>query len=168
MRKSSRLRWAVRYSRSPAECPLAAADPAPVPATTPWDLPRLQDAPPAHTWIQQDGPIHSLTYAGEPYQGHPTRVFAYYASPTTLGSTADKPPYPGIVLVHGGGGKGVRRMGQDLGRTRLCRDRHGSGRVRRGWPTTAGRRTGTGGRDEVPAPSMRPRPISGRTMRWPT
>jgi dienelactone hydrolase len=46
-----------------------------------------------------------MTYRGEPYQGHATSVFAYYASPRTLGSETPQPPYPGIVLVHGGGGQ---------------------------------------------------------------
>ncbi|MHB8957226.1 MAG: alpha/beta hydrolase family protein [Pirellulaceae bacterium] len=81
------------------------AEPAPLPATTPWDVPQLQHAPPDFTWLTQEGPVRSLTYRGEPYQGHATSVFAYYASPRTLGSDASPVPYPGIVLVHGGGGK---------------------------------------------------------------
>ncbi len=84
---------------------VCSADPAPLPDTTPWDLPQLQQAPPAVTWLKQDGPVHAFTYRGEPYQGHATSVFAYYASPSTLGSDTLQPPYPGIVLVHGGGGK---------------------------------------------------------------
>lgn len=44
--------------------------------------------------------IGTITYAGEPYQGKPTRIFGYYARP-------DKPEekkIPAMVLVHGGGG----------------------------------------------------------------
>ncbi len=56
-------------------------------------------------WLRQDQPIHSLTYAGEKYQGHDTDVFAFYASPITLGNEV-KPgtKFPGVVLIHGGGG----------------------------------------------------------------
>ncbi len=70
----------------------------------PWDLTKLDPAP-AHRWLDQTNPIHSLLYTGEPYQGHPTEVFAFYASPATLNGT--KPPaggFPAVVLIHGGGG----------------------------------------------------------------
>jgi dienelactone hydrolase len=82
-----------------------AADPLPLPKTTPWDVKRLQATTPEFEWLQREGPVRSLTYRGEPYQGQPTRVFAYYASPATVGNTSAQRPYPGIVLVHGGGGK---------------------------------------------------------------
>lgn len=82
-----------------------AGDPLPLPKSTPWDVKRLQETTPEFEWLQQEGPVRSLTYSGEPYQGHPTRVFAYYASPATVGATSVQPPFPGIVLVHGGGGK---------------------------------------------------------------
>jgi dienelactone hydrolase len=70
----------------------------------PWDLAKLDPAP-AHRWLDQTHPIHSLLYTGEPYQDHPTEVFAFYASPATLNGT--KPPaggFPAVVLIHGGGG----------------------------------------------------------------
>ena len=56
-------------------------------------------------WVRQDQPVRSLTYAGEKYQGHETEVFAFYASPLTLGAEV-KPgtKFPGIVCIHGGGG----------------------------------------------------------------
>ena len=82
-----------------------AGDPLPLPKSTPWDVKRLQETTPEFEWLQREGPVRSLTYRGEPYQGHPTRVFAYYASPATVGDTSAQRPYPGIVLVHGGGGK---------------------------------------------------------------
>lgn len=49
--------------------------------------------------------VHALFYAGEPYRGKPTRVFAYYGVP------AHKPgeKVPGMVLVHGGGGSAFVR-----------------------------------------------------------
>ena len=49
-----------------------------------------------------EGLVQPLFYAGEPFQGKPTRVFAYYAKPEGSG------PFPGMVLVHGGGGKAFR------------------------------------------------------------
>ncbi|MFM7604039.1 MAG: alpha/beta hydrolase family protein [Prosthecobacter sp.] len=71
----------------------------------PWDLDALKSTVPAMKWVRQDQPVHSLTYAGENYQGHDTEVFAFYASPLTLGMEM-KPgtKFPGVVCIHGGGG----------------------------------------------------------------
>jgi len=71
----------------------------------PWNIDALKNNVPAMKWVRQDQPVHSLTYAGEKYQGHDTEVFAFYASPVTLG-TSYKPgtKFPGVVLIHGGGG----------------------------------------------------------------
>ena len=87
--------------------------PAPeLPASLPWDLAALSQ-PPAFEWLDETSPVRSLLYAGEPFEGHPTRVFAYYATPATIGgggdggeaaATTTKGPWPGVVLVHGGGG----------------------------------------------------------------
>jgi dienelactone hydrolase len=68
-----------------------------------WDMKRLSKAP-AFQWHTDSGPIRQLFYNNEPYKGQPTRVFALYASPETLGQKV-KGPYPAMVLVHGGGGK---------------------------------------------------------------
>src|SRR6476659_1607960 len=55
------------------------------------------------------GPVRSLYYEGESYRGHPTRVFAYYASPATLEAKAAKrQQFPAVVLLHGGGGTAFR------------------------------------------------------------
>ncbi|EMI23044.1 Dipeptidyl aminopeptidase/acylaminoacyl-peptidase-like protein [Rhodopirellula maiorica SM1] len=65
---------------------------------------------PTMRWEDQNGPVHRLIYEGEAYQGHPTEVFAFYASPSTLGENAtsanrsNKTKYPAVVLIHGGGG----------------------------------------------------------------
>jgi dienelactone hydrolase len=56
------------------------------------------------TWLKQDGAIHSLIYTGEVYQDQPTDVFAFYASPNTLGEARNGAKFPGVVLIHGGGG----------------------------------------------------------------
>ncbi|MDB6137117.1 MAG: cah, partial [Verrucomicrobiaceae bacterium] len=72
----------------------------------PWDLAALKTQVPAMHWLRQDQPVHSLTYTGEVYQGHPTQVFAFYASPVTIGAVpaGAHRTFPGVVLVHGGGG----------------------------------------------------------------
>src|SRR3954471_21305191 len=80
-----------------------AAGPAPLPDFTPWDVPALEKAP-AFEWLDPSGKAHSLLYEAEPYRGKQTRVFAYYASPATLGiAGGEKTRFPGMVLVHGGG-----------------------------------------------------------------
>lgn len=85
-----------------------AAGPAPLPDFTPWDVKALEK-PPGVEWLDRSGKVHSLLYNAEPYRGKPTRVFAYYASPVTLGvEKAGGKRYPGMVLVHGGGGHAFR------------------------------------------------------------
>ena len=70
----------------------------------PWNLDALKNDVPAMKWLRQDQPVHSLAYAGEKYQGHDTSVFAFYASPRTLGLQSDAKRFPGVVCIHGGGG----------------------------------------------------------------
>lgn len=70
----------------------------------PWNLTALKNKVPTMTWVKLEGPIQALTYAGEVYQGHPTEVFAFYASPITLGEAKPGAKFPGVVLIHGGGG----------------------------------------------------------------
>ena len=106
------LCWAAAVPRAeePATSPIV---PAPeLPASLPWDLARLSQ-PPAVEWLDETAPVRSLLYAGEPFGGHATRVFAYYATPKSVGGVGDagqaavtmtKGPWPGVVLVHGGGG----------------------------------------------------------------
>ena len=76
----------------------ARADEAPGRFTGPWDLAALQQVPPA-TWGEKSGLVQEVYYEGEPLAGKPTRVFAYYGRPTEGDG-----PFPGMVLVHGGGG----------------------------------------------------------------
>jgi dienelactone hydrolase len=49
--------------------------------------------------------VKAVFYEGVPYQGKPTRVFAYYALP----KMEPGKKVPGIVLVHGGGGSAFVR-----------------------------------------------------------
>ena len=68
-------------------------------ATGPWDLAELKQ-PPEATWGETKDGVQEVFYAGEPFEGRPTRVSAYYARP----EEGDE-PFPAMVLVHGGGGK---------------------------------------------------------------
>ncbi|MEN6578931.1 MAG: alpha/beta fold hydrolase [Phycisphaerales bacterium] len=83
-----------------------------LPETTPWDLAALSQ-PPTYEWSDQSGAVWSLYYHGLPYKGKATRVFAYFASPATLGvETATGDGFPGVVLVHGGGGTAFKEWAQ--------------------------------------------------------
>ncbi len=96
----------------------------------PWDVPQLLSAEPAVEWLRQDQSIHSLLYSGEPYLGAPTQVFAFYASPATLDPSRRGETFPGVVLIHGGGGtafavwvelwaqRGYAAIAMDLGGSR--------------------------------------------------
>ncbi len=83
-----------------------------LPKTMPWDLAKLSESP-QFEWVDASGPIRSLLYVGEPYNGQPTRVFAYYATPGTLqGDVAADKNLPAVVLVHGGGGTAFREWAE--------------------------------------------------------
>jgi len=83
-----------------------------LPSTTPWDLAALS-RPPGYEWSDRQGPVWSLYYKGVPYRNHPTIVYAYYASPATLGAkNAEEKTYPAIVLVHGGGGTAFKEWAE--------------------------------------------------------
>jgi cephalosporin-C deacetylase-like acetyl esterase len=73
-----------------------------------WDLKVLSN-PPKVIWTDQKSPVHSLLYTSVDYEGKPTQVFAYYSNPDLLNG---RPPghkkFPGVVLVHGGGGKAFK------------------------------------------------------------
>jgi cephalosporin-C deacetylase-like acetyl esterase len=71
-------------------------------STGPWDLAELKK-PPRITWVDKGGSVRKLYYESEPFQGKPTRVFAYYAAPEKR-----EGKLPAMVLVHGGGGKAFR------------------------------------------------------------
>lgn len=63
-----------------------------------WDLATLKQTP-AYTLGKKEGLVQELYYANEPLAGKPTRVFAYLGRPAEGNG-----PFPGMVLVHGGGG----------------------------------------------------------------
>jgi dienelactone hydrolase len=68
-----------------------------------WNLTELKQTP-GMKWVHQSGPVHSLLYASSKFQGHDTEVFAFYASPATLTESKPAAKFPGVVLIHGGGG----------------------------------------------------------------
>ena len=71
---------------------------------SPWNLEKLS-SPPAFRWVDEKSPIRELLYAGEKTGDRDTEVFAFYASPKTIGlEDAGDGPFPGVVLIHGGGG----------------------------------------------------------------
>ena len=65
----------------------------------PWNLAELRETPHAE-WGEPRELLQQVFYAGEPFNGRPTRVFAYYARPAE-----GEGPFPAMLLVHGGGGK---------------------------------------------------------------
>jgi dienelactone hydrolase len=75
-----------------------------LPDSLPWDLRLLSDSP-EFRWVEEKKPVRSLIYHGEQMFGEATEIFAFYASPATLGgNVAGEREYPAVVLVHGGGG----------------------------------------------------------------
>lgn len=64
----------------------------------PWNLAELKQVPPAE-WGATEGLLQQVYYQGEPRDGKPTRIFAYFARPAE-----GQGPFPAMVLVHGGGG----------------------------------------------------------------
>ncbi|WP_169409416.1 alpha/beta hydrolase family protein [Dyadobacter beijingensis] len=73
-----------------------------------WDLKELSSAP-QFRWVDQAGPVRSLLYQSVDYEGKPTEVFAYYSNPDIIaGKPGGKQKFPGLVLIHGGGGKAFR------------------------------------------------------------
>ena len=72
----------------------------------PWKMSDLAKAPqvvPA-TGPEEEG-VQAIFYEGPPWQGKPTRVFAYLGMP----ERAEGERVPGMVLVHGGGGTPIAR-----------------------------------------------------------
>src|SRR5215203_968527 len=64
-----------------------------------WNLKRLNRPPvvePADSYGAKD--IHSVFYAGEPWKGKPTKVYAYYGFPE---GASDSARVPGVVCIHG-------------------------------------------------------------------
>lgn len=77
-----------------------------------WDLKALSK-PPEVEWINQTGTVHTLLYKSVDYEGKPTQVFAYYTNPDLLMCIQNsKRKFPGVVLLHGGGGKAFKEWAE--------------------------------------------------------
>ena len=71
------------------------------PAAVPWNLKALSKAPaPCPAPGFETNGVHAIFFDGLPWQGKPTRVFAFVGVPEH--KRGEK--VPGMVLVHGGGG----------------------------------------------------------------
>lgn len=91
--------------------------------TGPWDMTALKKAPPFTLGVTT-GLVQEVFYEGEPFDGKPTRIFAYLGKPTGKG------PFPAMVLVHGGGGQAFREWAQmwaERGYVALAMDTAGQG-----------------------------------------
>ena len=72
-----------------------------------WNLKALSTAPP-FSWRDSTSSVRSLTYRSIPNAKKPTQIFAYYSNPDLLTGQKTGRKFPGIVLVHGGGGKAFK------------------------------------------------------------
>jgi len=91
--------------------------------TGPWNMAELKRAPKAE-WGAKSNLTQEVYYEGEPFQGKPTRVFAY------LGGPEGKGPFPAMLLVHGGGGQAFANWAQmwaERGYVALAMDTAGNG-----------------------------------------
>lgn len=80
--------------------------------TTPWNLQALSKVP-EFKWGASRGPVRDLLYVGETFNGRPTQVFAYYATPGNhQASSATERNLPAVVLIHGGGGTAFREWAE--------------------------------------------------------
>jgi len=123
-----------------ATSPGIAAEPGESRFTGPWNMAELKK-PPAADWGDKAKLVQEVYYAGEPLAGKPTRVFAYYARPESGDG-----PFPGMVLVHGGGGtafaewatlwarRGYAAIAMDLGGCGPGRKRLADGMPAQGHP----------------------------------
>ena len=102
----------------------------PMPQLPLWDMGQLGQVP-EHEWGNTDGNIKEVYFKGEPYNGNPTRVFAYVGMPEGEG------PFPGVVLVHGGGGQAFSKWVQHWnanGYAAIAMDTAGNGPGRKRLP----------------------------------
>lgn len=73
-----------------------------------WDINQLSKAP-TFRYITTSENVEALLFKSVDYEGKPTEVFAWYANPDIVkGQKNTGKKYPGIVLVHGGGGKAYK------------------------------------------------------------
>jgi dienelactone hydrolase len=98
----------------------------------PWNVQALLSSAPEAEWGEPKGLVREVYYEGEPFEGKPTRVFAYYARPESGDG-----PFPAMLLVHGGGGKAFREWAElwaKRGYAALAMDLSGQGPDRKRLP----------------------------------
>ncbi|MCE9606011.1 MAG: acetylxylan esterase [Planctomycetia bacterium] len=105
--------------------PLQGAEPAVATSRNlgPWDMAALKK-PTKHVFGAKSGLVTEVFYESVPYQGKPTRVFAYLGLPEGTG------PFPAMLCVHGGGGKAFREWAElwaKRGYVALAMDTAGNG-----------------------------------------
>jgi len=116
----------IRSSVPPAALLLLATVPCAEADGPMWDMERFGQAPlyePAtgYEWAETATGVEPIFFDGPPFQGQPTRVFAWLGVP-------EAPPgkkLPGMVLVHGGGGTAFAhwvRMWNDRGYAAIAMD----------------------------------------------
>ncbi len=97
-----------------------------------WDLNAL--CKPPKMKVLEKGKVVSLLYQGADYHGNPTSVFAYYSNPALyVGEELTDKKYPGVVLVHGGGGTAFKEWVEKWvndGYAALAMDLSGKGKER--------------------------------------
>ena len=72
-----------------------------------WDLEALSVTP-KFSWIDSTSSVRSLIYESVPFEGKPTQVFAYYSNPDLLMKRNTRKVFPGVALIHGGGGRAFK------------------------------------------------------------
>lgn len=85
---------------------IAAELTAPMSASEVWKIEEWSQVP-TFQWLdnEPDSRIRSLTFESEPFKGHTTDVFAFYATPGSIsGDPSLDKNLPAVVLIHGGGG----------------------------------------------------------------
>ncbi|OXM85405.1 hypothetical protein CF651_15440 [Paenibacillus rigui] len=99
----------------------------------PWNLAELFATPQVTAVSEMDeDDVSALWIEGLPYQGKPTRVFAYYGLPQASKVSASGGKAPAMVLVHGGGGTAFKewvRIWTHRGYAAIAMDVEGH------WPT---------------------------------
>lgn len=74
-----------------------------------WNLEELSQVPEME-WVDSTSAVRSLVFRSVDFEGAPTHVFGYYSDPSVLAGTEqpEEKRYPGVILLHGGGGAAFR------------------------------------------------------------
>lgn len=122
-RESGQSMWDMKaLSKAPAVYPAPGLEP--VHEKAPF-YETMMYTPEIKTQDASNNRVRSLFYEGLPFQGKPTRVFAYYGTPDVPKGTK----VPAMVLVHGGGGTAFEtwvRMWNARGYAAIAMDTCGS------------------------------------------